>query len=179
MRENPSIRSNHGFFVTIAIYLLRLIHGTIALINHQEFSRIGEVMRDKIDEFLQEPLAQKFLFFNEMLTPSLVRLAYWLCLLAIAWTGLGHMFSGGFGHFVEGIVYMATGAILARIVAELIMVLFKLHEKMDEVAANTKHTTVMSADASASAAKRTVVRKTTKKASKKTTASKKKAKTSE
>jgi hypothetical protein len=91
-------------------------------------------MQDKINEFLNEPLAQKVLFFNEMLTPSLIRAAYWLCLIAIVWNGLGHMFSGGFGNFVEGIVQIAVGSILARIGAELIMVLFKIHENLKQVA---------------------------------------------
>lgn len=118
-------------------------------------------MLDKIDGFLQDPRVQKFLFFNEMLTPSLVRLAYWLCLLAIVWTGLGHMFSGGIGHFIEGIVRIVTGAILARIVAELIMVLFKLNEKMGIVAENTKPIV--------KASKTTVPPKVSKKATKRTT----------
>jgi len=95
-------------------------------------------MNDKINEFLAEPLAQKVLFFNDMLTPSLIRIAYWLCLLAVVWTGLGHMFSGGFWAFIEGIAYIATGAILARVGAELIILLFKLNENMETVAANTK-----------------------------------------
>lgn len=117
-------------------------------------------MQDKIQEFLNEPLPQKVLFFNEMLTPSLVRIAYWLCLLAVVWTGLGHMFSGGFGHFVEGIAYIVTGAILSRIAAELIMVLFKLNEKMGQVVANTTPT---------APAARSVAKKVSKKATKKVT----------
>lgn len=95
-------------------------------------------MLEKINELLAEPIAQKVLFFNEMLTPSLIRIAYWLCLLAISWNGLGHMFSGGFPNFLEGIAFIATGAILARVGAELIILLFKLNENMEKVAANTK-----------------------------------------
>lgn len=91
-------------------------------------------MQDKINDLLNLPLAQKMLFFHEMLTPSLVRLAYWLCLVVIVWNGLGHMFSGGFGNFLEGIVQIAAGVILARIAAELIMVLFKIHENLKKVA---------------------------------------------
>ncbi|MFT5611439.1 MAG: hypothetical protein ACI9WC_000555 [Arenicella sp.] len=95
-------------------------------------------MNDKINELLAEPLAQKVFFFKEMLTPSLIRLAYWLCLVGVAWNGLGHMFSGGFFHFIEGIAFIATGAILARVVAELVILLFKLNENMEMVANNTK-----------------------------------------
>ena len=118
-------------------------------------------MQEKIDEFLSDPLAQKLLFFNEMLTPSLVRLAYWLCLLAVAWNGLGHMFSGGFGNFLEGIALIVTGCVLARIAAELVMVLFKLLDRMDQVATNTK------ALPAEPAATTTTVRKTKKKVGKK------------
>jgi putative Mn2+ efflux pump MntP len=97
-------------------------------------------MLDKVNEFLEQPLAQKVLFFNEMLTPSLIRVAYWLCLLAILWAGLGQMFAGGFAHFLEGIVFIVTGAILARVGAELIILFFKLNENMEQVAQNTQAT---------------------------------------
>ena len=120
-------------------------------------------MQEKIQEFLNEPMAQRVLFFNEMLTPSLIRIAYWLCLLAVLWTGLGRMFSGGFGNFIEGIVFIVTGAILSRIAAELIMVLFKLNEKMSEVASNTK----LAAKPVTKPAERSVTKKTSKKTSKK------------
>jgi putative Mn2+ efflux pump MntP len=113
-------------------------------------------MLDKVNEFLEQPLAQKVLFFNEMLTPSLIRAAYWLCLLAILWTGLGQMFAGGFSNFLEGIVYIVTGAILARVGAELIILFFKLNENMEQVASNTK-----------AAPARITQKKTTKKTSKK------------
>ena len=124
-------------------------------------------MVDKINEFLAEPLAQKVLFFNEMLTPSLIRLAYWLCLLAVLWTGLGHMFSGGFSNFLEGIAYVATGAILARVAAELVILLFKLNEHMEQVAENTmtpapKPKTTVKTTSSKVAKK--VIKKTSKKA---------------
>ena len=113
-------------------------------------------MNDKVNEFLAEPLAQKVLFFNEMLTPSLIRVAYWLCLVGVAWNGLAHMFSGGFSNFIEGIAFIATGAILARVAAELVILLFKLNENMEKVASNT--------EAKAESAR---ITKTTKKATKK------------
>jgi len=94
-------------------------------------------MLDKVNEFLEQPIAQKVLFFNEMLTPSLIRAAYWLCLLVILWTGLGQMFAGGFSSFLEGIVFIITGAILARVGSELIILFFKLNENMEAVAKNT------------------------------------------
>lgn len=94
-------------------------------------------MKENLEAFLNDPRVQKLLFFNEMLTPSLVRIAYWLCLLSVLWVGLGHMFSGGFAHFLEGIVRIVIGVIFARIAAELIMVLFKINENINTVANNT------------------------------------------
>ena len=121
-------------------------------------------MVDKIDEFLAEPLAQKALFFNEMLTPSLIRLAYWLCLLAVLWTGLERMFSGGFFNFLEGIAYIATGAILARVLAELVILLFKLNENMEQVAENTKAAVKSTAKTPSKTTAKKVSKKTSKKA---------------
>ena len=112
-------------------------------------------MKENLEAFLNDPRAQKLLFFNEMLTPSLVRLAYWLCLLSVFWVGLGHMFSGGFANFLEGIVRIVIGVILSRIAAELIMVLFKINENITTVAENT------------APAQPVAVKKVTKKASKK------------
>lgn len=94
-------------------------------------------MLDKINDFVSEPLPRKILFFDEMLTPSLIRMAYWLGLLAVAWTGLGKMFSNGFFGFFEGIVYIAILTMVLRVVAELVMLFFKLNENMEVVAANT------------------------------------------
>ena len=94
-------------------------------------------MLDKIKEFTAEPLPRKILFFDEMLTPNLIRVVYWLGLLAVAWTGIGHMFSNGFFGFFEGLVYIAMLAIGLRVAAELVMLLFKINENMEAVAANT------------------------------------------
>lgn len=124
-------------------------------------------MQEKLDELLNQPLAQKMLFFNEMLTPSLIRLAYWLCLVVIVWNGLGHMFSGGFGNFLEGIVQIAAGVILARIVAELIMVLFKIHENLKKVAEKPSQPALQEPVKTSSSARK-VKKKASKKVSKKT-----------
>lgn len=85
-------------------------------------------MRKEIDDLLADPRVDKFLYFRSMLTPQLVQPAYWLALLAIAWNGLAHMFSGGLLNFIEGIVFVFLAAIITRIIAELVMLLFQIHE---------------------------------------------------
>ncbi len=116
-------------------------------------------MLDKINDFISEPLPRKILFFDEMLTPSLIRLAYWLGLLAVVWIGLGKLFSNGFFGLFEAAVFVAIGVIGLRVLAEIIMLFFKLHENMEIVAKNSVVEPV----------KKKTVRKTAKKVSKKVT----------
>jgi len=115
-------------------------------------------MIDKINEFIAKPIPQQILYFHEMLTPSIIRLAYWLLLVAVLWTGLDHMFSGGFGKFLEGIVMIVGGGLLARVAAEIVMLFFQMHDNLETIAKNT---------AAPAAAKKKVTKKATKKVSKK------------
>lgn len=115
-------------------------------------------MLNQIKGFLAGPMPRKILFFDEMLTPRLIRTAYWLGLIAVVWTGLGHFFTNGFFGIFEALIYVVMGVIVLRVISELVMLLFKLNENMQAVAENTKQS---------GAAKPKVVKKTAKKASKK------------
>lgn len=91
-------------------------------------------MQQEISEFIAKPLPHKVLFFDEMLTPQLIQAAYWLCLLAVVWSGLGHMFSNSLTGFFEGIVRIIVGGILARVGAEVVMLFFKMHDNLETLA---------------------------------------------
>ena len=123
-------------------------------------------MLDQIKEFLAGPMPRKILYFDEMLTPSLIRTAYWLGLIAVVWTGLGHLFSNGFLGIFEALIYIAMGVIVLRVIAELVMLLFKLNDNMQEVAQNTK-SALSSKRSTANTAANRPAKKTTKKVSKK------------
>jgi len=80
---------------------------------------------------------KNILFFNRMLTPKVITVVYWFGLFAAATTG-GKLMFGGWGgftvsKFLIGIVAAASGAVAARISCELIMVLFKMNEALQEV----------------------------------------------
>lgn len=113
-------------------------------------------MLDKLQQFVAQPLPHKILFFDGMLTPKLIRLVYWLSLFVIVCTGIAQMFSGGFGHFLGGILYIVIGALCARILSELVILLFKMNDRIDMVVKNTQPTS-------------TVRKKSAKKVSKKAT----------
>jgi hypothetical protein len=77
------------------------------------------------------------LFFDHMLTPKIITFVYWLLLLAAVVAGLGSMF-GGYGgltagKFFMGLLYALGGAIAARIWCELLIVLFKMNEALQEL----------------------------------------------
>lgn len=78
-----------------------------------------------------------FLYFENMLTPKLITLVYWLLLVASVLGGLGSMFSGfeGFtiGKFILGVFYAVCGALASRIWCELLIVLFKMNEALQDI----------------------------------------------
>ena len=77
------------------------------------------------------------LFFDSMLTPKIITFVYWLMLFAAIVGGIGSMFSGydglSFSSFLMGLVYAVVGAIGARIWCELLIVLFKMNEALQEL----------------------------------------------
>lgn len=116
-------------------------------------------MLEKLTDLLNHPKAKGFLHFDEMITPTLIRIGYWLSLVAVLIAGLGRAFEGGFGHFVSGIVFMVVGAIIARVLAELVILIFKIQEDIETVAKNTA--------TQPATRKKTTSSKTTKKVTKK------------
>jgi hypothetical protein len=96
-------------------------------------------MKDKLRDFLKQPLPRRVLFFDEMLTPNLIRVLYWLGLLAVIWTGVINFFSNGFFGIFEALVYTVGGVIALRVMAELVMLLFKINQNLETLADNSEH----------------------------------------
>lgn len=77
------------------------------------------------------------LFFDNMLTPKIITFVYWILLFAAVVGGLSAMF-GGYGGFsigklFLGLIYAAGGAVAARIWCELMIVLFKMNEALQDL----------------------------------------------
>jgi hypothetical protein len=78
-----------------------------------------------------------FFFFDEMLTPKVITILYWLALLYVAVTGLSVMFAGDkmtFAKFAGGLGVVIGGAIAARIASELLVAVFKINENIQSLA---------------------------------------------
>jgi len=77
---------------------------------------------------------KELLFFEKMVTPKIINVVYWLMLACTAFSGLGAMFSQYGGGFIAGVFILISGAIGARILCELLIVLFKINENMQKIA---------------------------------------------
>jgi hypothetical protein len=94
-------------------------------------------VRGATKQLVQAPIARQILFFDEMLTPRLLQIVYWAALVAVIWQGVGRIFSGSFYGFIEGVVFITLGCLVARVASELVMLLFQMHKNMEKVANNT------------------------------------------
>ena len=128
-------------------------------------------------------LARKFYSFDEMLTPSIIHIVFWILVIISVVTGLhtminafGHTYhtsmgeirqSGSFLLFVWGIIEIGIGIVLSKIFCELVLVTFKINEHLAGI---RKNSAVVTQDLTATSTQKTA-RKT------KTTQTKNKPKT--
>jgi hypothetical protein len=76
-------------------------------------------------------MVKDIFFFDKMLTPKIIIFVYWLLLLSAAGSGIGIMFAGD--SFFGGLAAAIGGAIGARILCELLIVMFKMNEALQEL----------------------------------------------
>ena len=75
------------------------------------------------------------LFFENMLTPKIITVVYWLLILGSVVGGMGAAFSshgGFFGKLFMGLLFSVGGIIASRIWCELLIVIFKINEALQE-----------------------------------------------
>ena len=70
-------------------------------------------------------------FFDKMIVPTIITFIYWLALAGCVIGGLVTMM----GDFLTGLAVLIIGPLLVRIYAELMMVLFKMNEALQEIRA--------------------------------------------
>ena len=70
------------------------------------------------------------LFLDTMIIPKVITLFYWVLLVIAAVSGIGTMVAGS---FFAGLMVIAGGMFAARVWSELIIVLFKINEALQEI----------------------------------------------
>ena len=86
---------------------------------------------DKLDK-----LDKHYIFYlEEMVTPKLITIFYWILLFAFITKGIGDIFEGD---FFRGLVWVVGGSLASRVACELVVVLFRINETLHEISDNTK-----------------------------------------
>jgi hypothetical protein len=79
---------------------------------------------------------QKFLTFDEMVTPSIILVVYWLVIILIVIGALSTL-AGGFWAFVMGVIAAAVGIVLWRVACEMMLIVFRIHAQLADIIRNT------------------------------------------
>jgi len=87
-----------------------------------------------------------YLTFKKMITPIIIQILFWLAVIGIILAGLWIIVQGlmtmakgsylvaiGLGQSVGGFVILIFGPVVARIYAEILVVLFRINEPLTEI----------------------------------------------
>ena len=90
--------------------------------------------KSSLDRF--DNLDKHYIFYlEEMVTPKLLTIFYWILLFAFITKGIGDIFEGD---FFRGLVWVVGGSLASRVACELVVVLFRIHETLHEINDKTK-----------------------------------------
>ena len=95
---------------------------------------IKKATKLSVDRF--DKLDKNYIFYlEEMVTPKLLTVFYWILLFAFITKGIGDIFEGD---FFRGLVWVVGGSLASRVACELVVVLFRINETLHEINDNTK-----------------------------------------
>ena len=96
---------------------------------------VKKAAKPSLDRF--DNLDKQYIFYlEEMVTPKLLTIFYWILLFAFITKGIGDVFEGD---FFRGLVWIVGGSLASRVACELIVVLFRINEILHEINDNTKN----------------------------------------
>ena len=73
---------------------------------------------------------REYLSFDKLITPTLVRVLFWLSLIGVILTAFTDMFEG---HFWLGLLLLVLGPVGVRIYCEVIIVVFQISNTLTEI----------------------------------------------
>lgn len=80
-----------------------------------------------------------YLSFDKMITPIFIKIAFWIGIIGSLVGGVGTIISGvlsdqfGFIQILGGLLVMMIGPLVVRIYCELLIILFKMHQSINEI----------------------------------------------
>ena len=90
--------------------------------------------KPSIDRF--EKLDKNYIFYlEEMVTPKLLTVFYWILLFAFITKGIGDIFEGD---FFRGLVWVVGGSLASRVACELVIIVFHINENLHKINESTK-----------------------------------------
>ena len=96
---------------------------------------VKKASKPSLDRF--DKLDKQYIFYlEEMVTPKLLTIFYWILLFAFITKGIGDILEGD---FFRGLVWVVGGSLASRVACELIVVLFRINEILHEINDNTKN----------------------------------------
>ncbi len=90
-------------------------------------------------ELQKEGIVKTFLSFDKMITPTLIKIIFYIGIIMSTLTGLSMIFSGMRAHFGGGIqvflglLTLVISPIVVRVYCELLIVIFKIHDSLNEI----------------------------------------------
>ncbi len=77
-----------------------------------------------------------FFSFNKMITPRIIPILYFLLVLSIIYLGFQITFTFGFSlpNLGSGLFYIIFGVLGARIFCELVLIIFKIYDYLQQIA---------------------------------------------
>ncbi len=95
--------------------------------NNEILEGIKKAFKLSIDK-----LDNHYMFYlDEMVTPKLITLFYWILLFAFITKGLGDIFLEG--DFWRGLVWVIGGSLASRVACEMVVILFRINENLNEI----------------------------------------------
>ena len=104
------------------------------MLKDELWDSLKKATKPSFDRF--DKLDKNYIFYLEnLVTPKLITIFYWILLFAFITKGIGDIFEGD---FFRGLVWVVGGSLASRVACELVVVLFRINETLHEINDNTK-----------------------------------------
>lgn len=74
----------------------------------------------------------EFLNFDKMITPTIIKIIFWLGVIGSVIFGLVQIFGGGF-FVIIGLLTLILGPLFVRIYCEILIIFFKMNDNLNEI----------------------------------------------